>query len=294
MKKASFILFLAFVLIGNTANAQFNKALPQTRNVAYTGVAKYNIGLTGGLTTTYWLHFGGTKTKYNQPLNFGLTGGLTVERMLNNSLSVGVEGLYAMRNLQLNYEVLNFPVQYAQPQNKDYYRQLDIDYQEVNVQIPLTYYMGQRNIRPYVFVAPRVTIPLSGKMIWQKKEIIGHGTPDQHYSDVGVSIDTVAVSAQNMRQWNVGVVAGVGVLFKINFSNYYLLVKADLSAHGAVINSFTREEILGESANVIGAGYIDPYLLGLRFNTDATAKITLLFPLKKQLQGACMRWGEYD
>jgi hypothetical protein len=32
----------------------------------------------------------------------------------------------------------------------------------------------------------------------------------------------------------------------------------------------------------------------MRFNTDAAVKITLMFPLKKQLQGACIRWGEYD
>lgn len=291
MKKASFILFLSFVLICSTANAQFKKALP-TRNAGYTGVAKYNIGLTGGLITTHWFHFGGTKTKYHQPLNFGLTGGLVVERILNRTFSVGIEGLYAMRNTQLSYEVLDFPT--ALNQSKDYYRQLDVNYQEVDVQVPLTYYMGQRNIRPFVFVAPRVSIPLSGNMIWQKKEILNYGTPDQQYSETGATIDTVAVSAQNMRQWNVGLVAGVGVLFKINFSNYYFLVKADLSAHAAVINSFTKEEIHGESTNVVGAGYIDPYLLGMRFNTDATAKITLMLPLKKQLKGACMRWGEYD
>ena len=29
-------------------------------------------------------------------------------------------------------------------------------------------------------------------------------------------------------------------------------------------------------------------------NTDAALRITIMFPLKKQLQGACIRWGEYD
>ena len=119
-------------------------------------------------------------------------------------------------------------------------------------------------------------------------------TPDQHFSEEGASIDTVEMTAQNTRQFNVGLVAGLGVLYKLNIGNYYMILKADVSGHAAVINSFTHEEITGESQNVIGAGYIDPYLLGMRFNTDVTAKITLMFPLKKQLQGACMRWGEYD
>jgi hypothetical protein len=123
-------------------------------------------------------------------------------------------------------------------------------------------------------------------------EILHYGTDSVSY--IPVSTDTIAVTAQGMRQWNAGVVAGVGVLFKINVGNYYLLLKADVSGHAAVINSFTSEEIHGESQHVVGAGYIDPYLLGMRFNTDVTAKVTLMFPLKKQLQGACIRWGEYD
>ena len=212
--------------------------------------------------------------------------------MLNSYNSIGIEGLYAMRNMQLNYEVLNFPI--ALNESNDYYRQLNVDYQEVDVQIPLTHYFSKSSVRPYIFIAPRVSIPLSGKMIWQKKEILNYGTADQQYSETGGSIDTVEMNAQNTRQWNVGLVAGVGVMFKLNVGNYYFLLKADVSGHAAFINSFTREEINGESQNVVGAGYIDPYLLGMRFNTDATAKITLMFPLKKQLQGACIRWGEYD
>ena len=295
MKKAYFLTLAIALLFGGTAKAQFNKPLLSSRTFT-SSEAKYNVGIIGGATSTYWLHFGGTKTPYHLPFNFGLTGGIVVERMINKDLSVGIEGLYAMRNTGLNYDVLNFPVSMGlgPEHNKDFYRQLDVDYQEVNVQIPLTYYFGQANsnLRPYIFAAPRVIVPLSGKLIWQKKEILNYGTPDQQYIDS--SVDTVEMNAQNTRQWNVGLVLGAGVRFRVNIGNYYIITKADISGHAAVINSFTKEEITGESQNVIGAGYIDPYLLGKRFNTDVTAKITILFPLKKQLQGACMRWGEYD
>lgn len=295
MKKAYFLI-LAALLIGTTVQAQYNKALPSSRSQFYSNEAKYNLGIIGGATMTQWLHIGGTKTQYHHPLNFGIVGGLTLERKLQSNLSVGIEGLYAMRSTHLNYEVLNFPVSLGSgpEHNKDFYRQLDVTYQEVNVQIPVTYYMGQGNIRPFVYAALRASLPLSGKEIWQKKEILNYGTPDQHYSEVGATIDTVEMTAQNMRPWNVGLVAGVGVLFRINFSNYYFLIKADASYHSTIVNSFTNEEIHGDSQNVIGASYIDPYLLSYRLNTDATARITILFPLKKQLKGACMRWGEYD
>ena len=292
MKKSTIIFLFTLLLVGSTAQAQFRKPLQSPNSQLNSMEAKYNIGLTGGLTSTYWLHFGGTKTRYHEPFNFGIVGGLAVERMLDATNSVTVEGLYAMRNLQLNYEVLNFPV--ALNESRDFYRQLDADYQEVDVQAFLTHYFSKNTIRPYVFVGPRVSVPLAGKMVWQKKEILEYGTENQHYNDNNISIDTVEMSAQNTRQWNVGLVAGVGVMFKLNVSNYYFIIKADVSGHAAVINSFSREEIHGESQNVIGAGYIDPYLLGMRFNTDVSAKVTLMFPLKKQLQGACIRWGEYD
>lgn len=291
MKKTIAILSLLF-LFGQFAQAQFRKPLTSASSKVNSSEALYNIGLSGGLTSTYWLHFGGTETKYTQPFNFGIIGGLSIERMLNNSNSISLEGYYAMRKVQLNYDIANFPV--AINENNDYYRQFNADYQEVDVQAIFTHYFSKSTIRPYVFIGPRVSIPLAGKTIWQKKEIEGYGTPEQHFIEGSGTIDTVEMTAQNTRQFNVGLVAGLGVLYKLNVGNYYMILKADVSGHAAAINSFTHEEITGESQNVIGAGYIDPYLLGMRFNTDVTAKITLMFPLKKQLQGACMKWGEYD
>ena len=311
MKKATFLLFLVFSLLCNTMQAQFKKPLQSANSNVNSTEAKYNVGLIGGVTSTYWFHFGGTKTKYNEPFNFGIVGGLSVERMLNKSMSISLEGYYAMRNLQLNYEIHNFTVSLGMgpEHNKNYYRQLDVDFTEINVQAPFTYYFSNSAIRPYVFVGPRVSVPMAGKMIWKKTEILNYGTPEQQLSNTA-TIDTVGLSAQNTWQWNIGVVGGAGVMYKLNVGNYYLLFKADVSAHASLayflvntspfdvhasaLNSFTHEETSGTSQNVIGAGYIDPYLLGTRINTDATVKITLLFPLKKQLQGACMRWGEYD
>lgn len=293
MKKASLIVFFTLLLIGNNAMAQgrFRKPL-QSQNTIGANEARYNIGITGGLTSTYWVHFAGTETKYHQPFNFGPIAGLTVERMFNSNSSIAVEGLFAMRNTHLNYNVLNFPV--AINVNKDFYRQYDVDYMEVAIQVPLTYYFSQGDFRPYVFVAPRFTLPLSGNMEWQKMEIIDYGTENQHYSEDGAVHETVEMTAQNMRRWNVGLVAGVGVRYRLRISNYYLLFKLDLSGHAALINSFSKEEINGDSENVIGASYIDPYLMQKRFNTDASVKLSILFPLKKPLKGACMKWGEYD
>lgn len=290
MKKSSLILLLSLLLIGNAANAQFKKPL-QSRG-AKLNEARYNIGLTGGLTSTYWVHFGGTGTKYHEPFNFGPIGGIVVERMFNKDVSIAIEGLFAMRNVHMDYNVLNFPV--AINVNKDFYRQYDADYMDVDVQVPLTYYFGEGNIRPYVFVAPRFSLPLSGNIKWQKMEILEYGTENEHYDESTATLDTISMTAQNMRFANAGLVLGAGVRFKVQMGNYYLLMKLDASAHTTLINSFTRDENNGDSQIVIGASYIDPYLMQKRFNTDASVKFTILFPLKKPLKDACMNWGEYD
>ena len=130
MKKTIAILSLLF-LFGQFAQAQFRKPLTSASSKVNSSEALYNIGLSGGLTSSYWLHFGGTETKYTQPFNFGIIGGLSIERMLNNSNSISLEGYYAMRKVQLNYDIVNFPT--AINENNDYYRQFNADYQEVDV-----------------------------------------------------------------------------------------------------------------------------------------------------------------
>ena len=97
MKKSTIIILVTLLFIGGTAKAQFRKPLQSASNRVNSSEAKYNIGLSGGLTSTYWVHFGGTKTQYNAPFNFGLIGGLTLERMINGNTSVSLEGYYAMR-----------------------------------------------------------------------------------------------------------------------------------------------------------------------------------------------------
>ena len=87
MKKTFAILSFLF-LFGHFAQAQFRKPLTSASSKVNTSEALYNIGLSGGLNSTFWFHTGGTHTKYNQPFSFGISGGLDVERMLNNSTSV--------------------------------------------------------------------------------------------------------------------------------------------------------------------------------------------------------------
>lgn len=288
MNKLNTIL-LGFILSISVlpANAQFNKPLQSANTKKQSENATYNIGIVGGGTLTQWIHFGGAQTQYTEPLDkcIGFMGGLSLERMLNENMSASIEGYYAMRSFELTYERKNFPV--AVNEWNDIRKTLDANYNEVYVQTPFTFYLNSpatATIRPYVFAAPRVSVILQGKTYWHKENLTTNN----------IETDTVNLNTSNFMPFNVGLVAGAGVLFRINTSNYYFLIKLDASYHAGFINTFSKAEKEATVEHVIGAGYIDPTLLGKRFSGNADLKATFLFPLKKQLKGACMKWGEYD
>ena len=295
MKKTNLIIMLmAMCLISISATAQTKKQYSKPIQPAYSpnasNDAKYNIGITGGGTFTNWIHLGGSGTTFNHPIpqNLGIIGGLTFEKVLNKHSSFGVEALFAMRNVQLSHTVLDLPV--AIDQSNDITKIFSANYNEIAIQAPYSYYFNNTpgaTFRPYVFAAPRITVPLSGEMRWEKQYMMND-------SLLRTQFDTVAMSKQNFQIFNVGVVLGAGVMMRINLSSYYFLVKLDASYHIGLINTHTQLEMDDEIDNVVGSSYIEPKLLEKRFSTDANIKLSIFFPLKKQLKGACMNWGEYD
>ena len=295
MKRLSYFAFTICLVFGAlTANAQFNKPLQSPSQRKTSNVAKYNVGISGGLSLTHWIHTGGLENDFEQPITDGLgpVFGVSVERLLNSRMSVSLEGFYAMRKTSLYYNSLNsLAISYGN--SSDYKKNFSIEYNQIEVQVPLTFYLSSTlntRIRPYVFVAPRISIPMNGT---EKMELELFDVLDNNGNPSLINVQT-DLNKSNFRQFNVGIVGGAGVLFKITTSNYYFLVKADASFNYNLINSFTKAEQDATVANVLGVGYIEPSLLGKRFITDGTIKATVLFPLKKQLKGACMKWGEYD
>ena len=298
MKKLSYFAFtICLVFSALTANAQFNKPLQSATQRKTSNVAKYNVGISGGLSLTHWIHTGGLENDFEQPITDGLgpVFGVSVERLLNNRMSVSLEGFYAMRKTSLNYNAIK-TLAISYENSSDYKKHFSIEYNQLEVQIPFTYYLSSTqnaHIKPYAFLAPRISIPLNGteKLEFQLLDSLGNLQQNSDGSSINVQTD---LNKSNFRQFNIGFTGGVGVLFKINMNNYYFLVKVDASYNYNLINSYTKDEKDATVANVLGVGYIEPSLLGKRFITDGTIKATVLFPLKKQLKGACMRWGEYD
>ena len=105
---------------------------------------------------------------------------------------------------------------------------------------------------------------------------------DEDQTLISYSKNTIPFNRSTYRALNVGATIGIGSLFRINAGNYYFLVKFDVSANVNGLPTYKN----GETDN-------DEFKY-LRYSTDAHATLTFMLPLKKQLQGACMNWGEYD
>lgn len=297
MKKTNLIIMaFALCLIGLSATAQskrqYSKPLTPAHSPNASNDATYNIGITGGLTLTEWIHLGGSQTRFSHPLtsNMGLIGGLSFEKVLSNRTTVGIEALYAMRNVMLSHTLLDVPVNTDINYSNDIKKTLSADYTEIAVQAPFSYFFNNTpnaTLRPFVFAAPRVTVPLAGTMRRERQAM-------HNDTILSTTYDTIAMSKQNFKSFNLGLVLGGGMMMRINLNNYYFLVRLDASYHIGLLNTHTKKEMEDNIGEVIGSSYIEPILLEKRFSTDANVKLTLFFPLKKQLKGACMSWGEYD
>ena len=333
MKRLAYIFLILLLVIGGNTKAQFAKPLPKKQNPW--NEAQLSVGIIGGLSATRWLHQGGTNTVYDQPittialdstflssaLNNALAG-ITIQKKLGEYNAIGLDVIYANRNTELDH---NYVVPNSLNSNSKIFVYNNVQYSELFFQIPITQYLtsSTNTVRPYLFIAPRVSIPLKGYTI-QEQDTLSYVSPNpssRFYQNSRASSnsqavpDTIPFSSRNMRSWNIGAVAGLGVQFRIPLGNYYFDTKLDASCYLGLLNTYSKYErglvvkkdsngndILDPNGNPVldlpidqSTGKpIDPKLIGQRYISNATVKLTLLFPIKKIQNGACISWGEYD
>ena len=331
MRRLAYIFLIPLFVIGGNVNAQFAKPLPKKQDSW--AEAQFSVGIIGGVSATRWLHQGGANTVFEQPLttialdNTFLTtalnnalAGITVQKKLGDYHAVGLDVIYANRNTK-------FGNNYITSDSLDYNSRIfafnNIHYSELLFQIPITQYLTSSTnaVRPYLFIAPRVTIPLEGVII-QKQYTFSLDLPNesslllqQTNSTSPTPSDTLSFSSRNMRRWNIGAVVGLGIQFRIPVGSYYFHTKLDASCHLGLLNTYSKYErglvtkkdsqgndildpngnpVLDLPINLNTGSPIDPSLLGKRYISNATVKLTLLFPIKKIQHDACISWGEYD
>ena len=334
MRRLAYIFLIPLFVIGGNVNAQFAKPLPKKQDPW--AEAQYSVGIIGGLSATRWIHQGGANTVFEQPLttialdstflttalNNALVG-ITVQKKLGDYHAVGLDVIYANRNTELNNI---HTTSLSLDSNNIVFDYNKMQYRELLFQIPITQYItsSDKKVRPYLFVAPRVSIPLSGAITQEKDTfaLVENELPlffryekQDPNSQISPTIDTLSLSARNMRRWNIGAVVGLGVQFRIPVGSYYFHTKLDASCHLGLLNTYSKYErglvtkkdskgndildpngnpVLDLPINLNTGSPIDPSLLGKRYISNATVKLTLLFPIKKIQKDACFNWGEYD
>lgn len=310
MKKTAYHLIMVLLLVSSMAQAQFAKPLPKDEQHADWD-ARLNIGIIGGVSATRWFYQGGANPQYEQPyimfskldttffpnLLNNVLAGVMAEYRLTNYHTVGLEVVYARRSTQLNYNFTDA----ADGPNKTFHSQTNIAYSELFVQVPLTQYFrsSSKKFNPYIFIAPRVTIPIEGNIDFKTEQTnTGALLPPQDPNENNGSNNSTNLKSEfnsgNMRPWNIGAVVGLGAQFRLNLStSYYMLLKLDASCHYGLLNTYSKYEREGSAIDQYG-NPVSPSALGTRRIGNATAKLTLLFPLKQVSKSACRSWGEYD
>ena len=330
MKRLAYIFLVSLLVIGGNTKAQFAKPLPKKQDPW--AEAQYSVGIIGGLSATRWFHQGGTNTTFYQPittialdstffttaLNNALAG-ITIQKKLGEYHAIGIEVMYANRSTKLNHV-------FVTPDSFNHSIKVIahdiIQYSELLFQIPITQYLvnSTNAVRPYLFIAPRVSIPLKGTISQEKDTLVNASPlfPPSQVTEYNPSDNsqTIPFTARNMRRWNIGAVVGLGLQFRIPLgSSYYFNTKLDASCYLGLLNTYSKYErglvvktdsngnevldpngnpVLDLPINLNTGKPIDPTLLGKRYISHATVKLTLLFPLKKILKDACIGWGEYD
>ena len=339
MKRPVIIMLMSLLLVRGSLNAQFARPLP-SKNDGAQWDADFSIGFFGGISATRWFHINEAYMNYGkQPystiafdstffrsvLNNALAG-ISVEKRLGDYHAIGLDVAFANRNTRLSY---NFARPDTLGVNSKVFVDNNIQYSELFIQVPFTQYMAgpSKPVRPYVFVAPRVTIPLYGGFQMQNQTYPMEDNTgyliDMHDNQVPIQgdnepfpLDSIEFNGKNVRRWNIGAVLGAGVQFQIPFGEYYhMTMKLDASCHLGMLNTFSKYErgkafkkdengdyildaegnkIPDPAINAVTGQAIDPNVLGKRYISNATVKLTLMFPIKRVPKDACVSWGEYD
>ena len=198
--------------------------------------------------------------------------------MTGANRSIGLNVLYAQRNMALHYTNEFFPIGLNQHVRREY--DLEAFYPTVEAYVPFTFYFPlntKRTVMPYIFAAPRASYILKGGGMKHRAINLDINTMDT----LGINSVGAAISDSTYRMLNVGATVGLGSEFRINTSSYYFIFKFDVSANMYGLSTFTDIDLQNEFNH-------------LRYAADAQATLTFLLPIKKRLKGACMKWGEYD
>lgn len=277
MKKSNIILAL-FLMVVLPLQAQFAKPL-KPRNYGAANKSRWYVGLTGSFAANDMIYTAMNAGKFQVYL--GPTVGIAAEFDAMNGLAVGLDVSYVMRGTKESTSTTflsDFNTLTSAHVN------YEMSLKGVEMRVPVTFYFGSgESIKPYVYLAPRVSLWLGDSIRWERTY------DDASYAPV---VYKHAVDKNTMRPYDISVVAGLGLCGRLMIGQMPLLLKLDLNYGISVMSTFSQDEIAAategsESFVFYGWGDIEHEELGRRHLQNAEARLTILIPLKKRLQDAC-------
>lgn len=268
MKKWLFILFFSVFAV-LSAQAQFAKPLKKKADAKKV----FSLGITGSFAANDMVYSTVSKSQFN-PF-FGPTFGLAAEWNTMQQLSVGLDVSYAMRGTKETFvtELLTSSstttftrVNYSMSLNG------------IELRVPVTFYFGESEwVKPYVFVAPRVSIWMNGRVRWERT-----------YDDASFQPMVFESELTNamVQPYDISAEAGLGVCGKVKLGRRHLFVKLDLGYGMSVLSNYSKGEV-EQQVTFEGWGDIAHEHLGQRRLQNLEARLTLLLPLQKPAADAC-------
>lgn len=286
MKKCCILIILALMAVV-PLEAQFAKPLKNKKVGEGNGVVPWSLGITGAYGWNDMIYSATDKVNavgYHAP-NFGLA----VEYNSFDGLAVGLDVSYAMRGTRKE-TTSTFLTDYSNIASAHVNYEMTL--RAIEARVPVTLYFGYNNTwKPYVYLAPRVSVWLGDSIRWERTYDNDSYAPLVYKS---------AVNKDNITPYDISAVAGLGLCYRAMVGSTPFFVKLDVGYGISVLSNFSQKEVNaanvahGESAEIAqdpfafhGWGDIEHEELGKRRLQNVEARLTFLIPLRKNLKDAC-------
>ena len=277
MKKFNIIIALCLMVVV-PLQAQFAKPL-KPRNLNASNSSFISVGITGSYAANDMIYTAMHKGEFQ--VYHGPTAGIAVEYNTMKNVGIGLDVSYVMRGAR-EATSSTFLSDYSTMTTARVNYQMSL--KGVEARIPVTLYLGSgETVKPYVYLAPRVSVWLGDSIRWERTY------DDASYAPV---VYTHAVDKGTMNPYDISVVAGLGLCSRIMLGQMPLFLKFDVNYGISVLSTFSKEEIAAanegsETFVFYGFGDVEHEDLGRRYLQNAEARLTILIPLKKRLRDAC-------
>ena len=277
MKKSIVILALLMTAV-LPIQAQFAKPL-KPRNYGVANKSHWFVGLTGSYAANDMIYTALDAGKFH--VYNGPTVGIAAEYNAMNDLAVGLDVSYVMRGSKESTST-TFLTSFSTTTSAHVNYEMSL--RGVEMRVPVMLYFGSaESIKPYVYLAPRVSLWMGDSIRWERTYDEGTYAPVVYKH---------AIDKNTILPYDVSVVAGLGLCGRLVLGQTPLLLKLDLNYGISVMSTFSQDEIAAategsESFVFHGWGDIEHEELGRRHLQNAEARLTIFIPIRKHLQDAC-------